>query len=226
MRPLPLLVCVCAFGCGRKNAVPASPKEAEQRSANTPAGDASLPGRHGEPATAAAFKRDTDSQRDPFVAVENPSRANEASIPEDWVEHKTKYFSFRAPKSLVGGPGSGIDSYVGDYTMGSSLELCFDYGMFSNPLKKSPGRRDYRRRAAIVDGHDGYLVWCVDRRGRGRRLPYEVGLYIPPVKRGSDRLMFLALCADEGTRRLARMVLLSLRFHLPAQHARSIGRGQ
>ncbi|MHC4200524.1 MAG: hypothetical protein ACYSU0_11075, partial [Planctomycetota bacterium] len=81
------------------------------------------------------------------MAAEEPIRANEASIPEDWVEHKTKYFSFRAPRSLAGRAGYGIDSYVGDYTMGSSLELGFDYGMYSNTLEKSPGRRDYRKRA-------------------------------------------------------------------------------
>jgi len=166
-----------------------------------------------EPEVSKALTWESAPRRDPFQNSDEPVTPTTWPVPDDWVIHETKWFTFRAPEALKGKAGPGTDSYVGDYALASSLKLRFDYGWYSNPLNQEPDHISYSRRPAVVDGRTGYIVWCeyespVHEVGR-----FAVGIFLQ-VK-GTNKLQFSAYCADQATRQMAQAILMSVRFRTP-----------
>jgi len=218
MRPICLVLCIGVIACSTKDVPTARPDE-------DLTGPPSQPGSDAVPADmqeggAASLEWNDAIRRDPMAATENTVSIEDVSIPEDWVEYRNNVFSFRAPKGLVGNAGIGDDSYVGSYRLRPRLELGFDFGMYSDQLKKSREMGSYRRQPAVVDGREGYLVWCVYGNRRDFKCPHMIGLYVPTHKELGFALQFSAMCEDQAARLLARTILLSTRFHRPAEAGR------
>jgi hypothetical protein len=131
--------------------------------------------------------------------------ATNVEVPEDWASVNAKdAFTFRAPPDLVEQHVQGIDSLVGKYDS-PTLELSYDYGMYSDPLE-GESYRSWTFRNVTVDG----------RRARIGHSESRMAIHFPQVgtdsKLGDIKLSMSATLKQPAAKDAAEIIFRSVDF--------------
>jgi hypothetical protein len=124
-------------------------------------------------------------------------------------------FSLCLPPGWQHLPGAGTDSTVGSLR-GPGLEIQYDLGLYSDPLREPEGAADFQARPAELLGRP--VRWVRYRLNREGRTWHLLGLHVPEVRRsrmGPLRLTLLARTAEAERVEAATAILGSL--GLPAR---------
>jgi hypothetical protein len=135
------------------------------------------------------------------------------SAAQDWLRRDLGPFSFEAPSTLTGGPGRGVDSYVGSYG-GEHFGLWFDYGAHSGHRFTPADAQDARfiKPAKIertkIDGRDAWVM--TGQHDGSNKCDLEVALVVEQVEPGKNLAMMS--CGDNESAAAVRAIYLSIRF--------------
>ena len=149
-----------------------------------------------------------EGSRARFYAHQSNSAANRAadSVPTGWQMLETGAFSISAPSGWEFHQLMGVDSYVGEF-VGDGVVLTFDFGRYSNSLKKE-------KKPAYVIAHEsigGFRAKVVSPRAPGHGI---TAVYFHNVGR-SNGLCLWGRDLSAAHQELALRIFGTIRFLSP-----------
>jgi hypothetical protein len=138
-----------------------------------------------------------------------------AAMPAGWqVENADGKFTFAIPHDLQQTTDQGTDSFVRRY-VNDRMDLTFDYGPWTDPLKGYEDRPEYREETVSIDGRDARLITFISAPGtsgaQNPDLRYFSGVYIRETGAARTHLGMVTYSRSSDEQAVARKIFTSIR---------------
>lgn len=132
------------------------------------------------------------------------------TTPTDWkIVNARGIFSFSVPKDLQEQAIQGIDSYVGEYKS-QSMNLSFDFGMWSNPLDDS-SQPQFQQLVTEINNEPAKIVLYTAPQTQ-TEYNYFAGVHFPSEKNPTGKLTMSVRCKDSESQKTAVKIFYSIKF--------------